>query len=113
VAFDKESIEYRESIKIILLNKGHQVLGFHTASFGGTSSCIADVKIIMQVAILSNASAIIIAHNHPSGNTIPSEDDNILTKKIKLACEIMDILLLDHLIVSKEGYYSYADESRI
>jgi DNA repair protein RadC len=111
--FDEESIEYRESLKVVLLNRANKVLGFHTVSFGGTSECIADVKIIMQAAILSNASTIILAHNHPSGHLFPSTQDDKLTQKVRSACEVMDIALIDHLIVSKEGYYSYADECRL
>lgn len=68
----------------------------------------------MQTALVSNATAIVLAHNHPSGNTRPSGQDDSLTRKIKSACELMDIRLLDHIIVTPyDSYYSYNDEGRL
>lgn len=68
----------------------------------------------MQTALVSNATAIVLAHNHPSGNTLPSGQDDGLTRKIKSACDLMDIRLLDHLIVTPyDSYYSYNDEGRL
>ncbi|HOW09281.1 MAG TPA: JAB domain-containing protein [Bacteroidales bacterium] len=72
-------------------------------------SCGADVRIILQAAIKTNASGIIVCHNHPSGNLTPSETDTKITKKIKDACSIMDIQLLDHLIIDPDDFYSFAD----
>jgi DNA repair protein RadC len=111
--FDAETIEYRETLKVILLNCAGGVLGFHTISEGGTTESIADVKVIFQVALLANAHSIILAHNHPSGTLHPSYADDLLTEKVKQCCRLMDIKLLDHLIVTAESYYSYADETRL
>ena len=73
-----------------------------------------DVRVVMQTALVSNATAIVLAHNHPSGNTRPSGQDDSLTRKIKSACELMDIRVLDHIIVTPyDSHYSYNDEGRL
>ena len=83
-------------------------------SEGGLTSTIVDVRMIMQTALVSNATSIILTHNHPSGNPRPSIHDDNLTKKIKSACELMDIRLLDHIIVTPyDSFYSYCDEGRL
>jgi len=92
------------------MNRSNSILGLLPISRGGISGTVTDVRVIMQGALKSNASGILLAHNHPSGNITPSESDNKITQKIKEAGIIMDIQLLDHLILSTEGnYYSYAD----
>lgn len=111
--FDEETIEHKESFKIVLLNQGNKVLGVSSIAEGGISTTVADTRIIMQTAILSNASSIIIAHNHPSGNIQPSASDDRVTDEIKKACGFMQISFLDHLIVTPEQYFSYADEGKI
>lgn len=111
--FDLDTIEHHESLKVVLLNRAGKVLGFHSVSIGGTGECSADIKIIMQAAILGNATGIILAHNHPSGNLNSSTPDNLLTQKVSKACKLMDLNLLDHIIVTPENYYSYADEGRL
>jgi DNA repair protein RadC len=111
--FDAETIEYRESVKVVLLNCAGGVLGFRTISEGGTTESIVDVKVILQVALLTNAHSIILAHNHPSGSACPSHADDLLTEKVKQCCRLMDIKFLDHLVVTSERYYSYSDEGRI
>ncbi|MDR1201574.1 MAG: JAB domain-containing protein, partial [Tannerellaceae bacterium] len=98
--FDEETIEYRETLKVILMNCGGHVLGFHTISAGGTTECCADVRVILQVALLTNANGIILTHNHPSGNAYPSHNDDFLTEKVRKCCQLMDIKFLDHLIVT-------------
>lgn len=78
------------------------------------NSTIVDVRVIIQTALVCNATSIIITHNHPSGNPRPSIHDDNLTKKIKAACELMDIRLLDHIIVTPyDSFYSYCDEGRL
>jgi DNA repair protein RadC len=111
--FPPETIEYKEYFKVILFNQACKVLGISHISEGGTSHVPVDVKHIMQAAILSNATGMALCHNHPSGNCQPSHQDNSVTAKIKDACKVMDINLLDHIIISPENYYSYADEGRI
>jgi len=105
---------YFESFKVMALNRANKVLGVALISKGGISGTVADPKIILQYAVLSNASSIILAHNHPSGNLNPSEADMKLTRKLKEACSCLDIPCLDHLILGPESsYYSFADEGRI
>ena len=82
-------------------------------SEGGISGTIVDTRLIMQSVLLSNAKKIIIAHNHPSGNTQPSAQDSFITSKVKKACELFDIEFCDHLIISPESYYSFGDDGRI
>ena len=82
-------------------------------SSGGTSATIVDIKILIKCATDQLASAIILAHNHPSGNCRPSGEDDKLTQRIKAAAELLDIRVVDHLIVTPEKYTSYADEGRL
>jgi len=105
------SFEHVEYFYIICLNRTNQVLGFHQVSKGGISGTVTDVRIIYQVAIKSNSSALILAHNHPSGNLQPSEADLKITKKIKEAGTFLDISVLDHLILFEDGYMSMADDN--
>lgn len=112
-AFNDDTLEYKEYFKLILLNKGNKVLGVTTISEGGIDGTVVDVRLIMQTALLAHSSAIILAHNHPAGGLTPSSYDNEVTKKIKEAAKLMDIKLYDHLIVTRQNYYSYADEGRL
>lgn len=105
-----DTIEMLEEVKILLLNKSNKALGVFDLSKGGMSSSIIDVKIVLSIALKSLASGIIIVHNHPSGYLSPSKADIDITKKLKSACNLMDITVLDHLIISKDNYYSFADD---
>jgi DNA repair protein RadC len=107
------SLQHREYFYMLCLDRASQVLGFFQVSVGGMNGTIADIRIIFQTAIKANASGIIISHNHPSGNLQPSEADKALTKKIVEAGKLMDISILDHLILSNDGYFSFADENLI
>jgi len=108
--FDADTIEWSESMIVLALSNANKVLGFYKISGGGLAGTICDPRIVYQFALLSNASALILAHNHPSGSLKPSAADIAVTKKIKAAGELMDIRLLDHLIITTEGYTSLADE---
>lgn len=106
-----ESITHVESMKVMLLNRASRVLGIADLSTGGTNGCLVDMKVVFQYAIKANASSIILAHNHPSGNLNPSAADISITTKVNNAAKILDIQLLDHLILSPEDkYYSLSDE---
>ena len=111
--FDYDTIEYKESLKMLLLNRAKKVLGVMNISEGGTAGTTADIKVIMQCALLGNADGIILCHNHPSGTLQPSSEDMTLTQRVKSACNVMDIQLLDHIILTSEHYYSFADEGRL
>lgn len=103
-------IEFREEFYLLLLNRANKVIGWHCISQGGLDSTVADIRIIFSIALKCVACGIIVAHNHPSGNLKPSETDIALTRKIKEAGKLLDITLFDHIILSNEGYYSFADE---
>lgn len=112
--WNPEIIEFVEEFKILLMNRSNAVLGILEISKGGISGTVTDVRVVFQAAIKGNASGIICAHNHPSGNLNPSDSDTRLTQKLKEAGNLMDIQLLDHLILSTEGdYYSFADNGLI
>jgi len=112
-SWDKNIIELQEEFKILLLNRSNTVLGVYPMSKGGVSGTIVDAKLVFSVALKCNASSIIVAHNHPSGNLNPSEGDKKITQKLKKAGEYLDIVLLDHLIITKEGFYSFSDSGLI
>lgn len=98
-----------EEFWLLLLNKANEIFTRKQLSRGGTSGTVADVKMVFKYAIDEGASAIIAVHNHPSGSLKPSDADLALTKKMLEAGKILDMPLLDHLIVSERGYYSFAD----
>jgi DNA repair protein RadC len=108
-SWDKETIELYEECKLMLLNRANKVLGIAQISQGGISGTVTDVRIILQYALKANASAIVLCHNHPSGNLQPSEADLKITRRLKEAAAIHDLNLLDHLIITNDGYYSMAD----
>ena len=108
--WDLDTIELQEEFKILLLNQGNQVLGIKSMFKGGINTCSIDVRLIMGMALKANASALVITHNHPSGNLNASESDKRITSKIKECCELFDIRLLDHIIMAKNLYLSFADE---
>ncbi|GIV33617.1 MAG: DNA repair protein RadC [Chitinophagales bacterium] len=102
-----------EEFWVICLNRANKILAIESISKGGVSGTVADVRIIFRRAVELLASSIILAHNHPSGNKRPSEQDKALTRKMKEAGKIMDIAVLDHLIITADGYFSFADEGLI
>ena len=109
--WDQNIIELQEQFIMLILNRGHRVLGRIVLSNGSTNGTIVDTKYITVTIARTNASAIILAHNHPSGQLKPSECDIRLTKKIKEICRLLDTTLLDHIIVTPyDGFYSFADE---
>jgi DNA repair protein RadC len=112
--WNKDTIEYYEEFKIITLNRANRVLGIITISQGGVNGTVTDAKLIFQMAIRTNASGIILAHNHPSGQLIPSDADKAITQKIQAGGKLLDINLLDHIILAPHvGYFSFADEGII
>jgi DNA repair protein RadC len=107
--WSKSTIELQEEFKVLLLNRNNEVLGIYSLSKGGVSGTVVDVKLVFSVALKCNASSLIVAHNHPSGSLKPSQADKNLTAKLKLAGNYLDIKLLDHIIITKNDYYSFAD----
>ncbi|GCB33429.1 JAB domain-containing protein [Bacteroides faecalis] len=111
--FKEGTIDYKEYFKVLYLNQSNQVLGFTQISEGGITETSVDVRVILQAALLTNSVSLILAHNHPSGNLKPSKQDLELTQSIKEAAELMRIRVLDHIILTSEKYYSFADEGEI
>jgi DNA repair protein RadC len=103
--------ESRELFMVLLLNQANKVIHEEILSEGGITGTVADPRIIFKLALSHEATGFIICHNHPSGQLKPSNMDDILTEKIKKGAAYFDIKLIDHLIVSTEGYYSYAEQS--
>lgn len=108
--WDHGKIQYVEQFKVILLNRRNYVLGIYEVSTGGVVGTIADPKVIYAAALKSNSSSIILSHNHPSSILTPSEADLSLTRKLVAAGQLLDIAVLDHLIISPDNYFSFADE---
>ncbi len=108
-----EDLEYVESFAVLLLNRANKVLGMTVIGKGGLSGVVADPKLIFQAALKANASGIILAHNHPSGNLLASEADKALTKKVVDAGKFLDISVLDHVIITATDYYSFADDGML
>jgi len=111
--WDLNKMELQEQFKVILLNRANKVLGIFEASSGGMAGTVADPKLIFSTALKGCASSIILSHNHPSGNLKPSQSDINLTNKLISAGRFLEIEVLDHVILSNEGYYSFADEGLI
>lgn len=109
-SWDESRIELVEQFKVMLTNRANKVLGILEVSTGGVSGTVADPKLIFAAGIKAGACGFIVAHNHPSGNLKPSQADIDLTKKLREGGRYLEIQLLDHLIVTTEGYYSFADE---
>lgn len=108
-----DDLEIFESSFILLLNRSNLTIGYAKISQGGVSQCLMDIKLICKYAVDSLASAVIIAHNHPSGNKLPSDADIAITKRVKEALKIVDSQLFEHIILTADSYYSFADEGII
>lgn len=111
----RSSLEYRkkEVFVVVFLNQGNRVAGIETMSEGGLTGTVADPRVILKKALAYEATSLILCHNHPSGNLRPSNADELLTQKIKQAAAYHDIRIMDHIIVSDEGYFSFADEGML
>ncbi len=102
-----------EVFAVVFLNRANKINHFQIISSGGITGTVADPRVILKKALEENATSIVLSHNHPSGNLLPSRADEELTKKIKEAAAYLDIKVLDHIIVSDEGFYSFADEGML
>ncbi|WP_010253979.1 JAB domain-containing protein [Myroides injenensis] len=112
-AWDSNKIELLEQFKVLMLSNNNKVLGVLEVSSGGITGTIVDLRIIFSALLKANATAFLIVHNHPSGKLVPSDADIQITRKIKEASKLLDINLLDHLIITTESYYSFADEGTL
>lgn len=111
--FDADTIQWREEFMLLTLDRANHVTGYFKISSGGTAGTVVDVKMLYMIALRACAASIIIGHNHPSGQLVPSDADLKITRKIKDAGKLLDIECLDHLIITRESYMSFADEGYI
>ncbi len=107
--WNKHTIELYEEVKVMYFNRANKLLGIHDLSSGGISSTIIDVRRVLSVALKCNASGFILVHNHPSGRLSPSKADKDITDRMDICAKHMDIELLDHIIISKDTYFSLRD----
>lgn len=102
-----------EECHVLLLDRSHTIMGEQLVSRGGIAGTAVDVRVVMKHAIVAQASAIVLVHNHPSGNTTPSMEDDRLTRHVAEAARTLDLRLLDHVVVADGGYYSYSEQGKI
>ncbi|AZA85115.1 DNA repair protein [Chryseobacterium lactis] len=108
--WDEGRIEMQEEVKVLLVNSSNAVIGVYNLSKGGITASLVDIRLILSVALKCLATGLILVHNHPSGNLNPSSADLSIVKKLKTACKLLDISLLDSIIITKESYTSFNDE---
>ena len=108
--WEEGKMELIEQFKVLFLNRANKVLCLYNVSSGGITGTVADPRLIFIAALKVHAVSLILCHNHPSGNLTPSRADEELTQKIKGGGKLLDIQVLDHLILTEESYYSFADE---
>lgn len=113
--FNDGQIQWVEEFILVCLNRQNAIVGYYKVSKGGVSCTVADVRVIATIALNCCAHSVMVAHNHPSGETRPSEADKTLTEKIKEGLSILDIKLLDHIIVTEDPtkFYSFAEEGTL
>lgn len=111
--WDDLTINLLEQFKVMLLDRNNRCMGIATVSSGGVSGTVVDPKLVFALALKARACGLIVAHNHPSGNLTPSQADLTLTKKLYEAGKLLDLALLDHLIITDEGYFSMSDDGYI
>ncbi|MBI2272625.1 MAG: JAB domain-containing protein [Chitinophagaceae bacterium] len=113
--FLRATLEHRqkEVFAVVFLNRNNTITHLEIISEGGLTGTVADPRVILKKALEHNATGIILCHNHPSGNRRPSKADEAITQKIKQAASLLDMMVMDHIIVSNEGYFSFADEGML
>ena len=111
--YNKDTISLYESVLVFFVNSSFEMIGFIRHSQGGMTETTVDPRLIIGTALKCGATGIILTHNHPSGNIEPSHSDDKFTQKIMRGCKYMDIMLLDHLIVSEKRYFSYMEHDKL
>ncbi len=106
-------VNIREAMVVLFLNNSHRTLGWSIASIGGITGTVVDVRLVLRDALLTQATSLVLVHNHPSGTLKPSQADIAITDKIKKAAGLLDVKLLDHLILTEDAFYSFADDGRL
>ena len=113
--FELDQLDVREEFIAVFINRANNTVGYYRVGVGGMTSVVVDIRLLFRAALECGATGMIVAHNHPSGNLKPSREDDKITLKIKEAGTMLDIMLMDHLILTsdKDNYYSYADDGKI
>lgn len=111
--WNRDTFELQESFGVLFLNNSNQIIGLYPQSDGGITSTLVDIRLILTAALNCGAVGMVACHNYPSGNKKPSISDRELTQKLEKAGKLIDIKLLDHIILTKEDYYSFADQGEI
>lgn len=111
--YNPDTATLYETAYVLYLNQRNGVKGFLKLSDGGMTNVIVDPRLIMMGALGCSATAIVLSHNHPSGNPSPSNDDRQLTKKLMAACKLMDIAFIDHIVMGAGRYYSFRDHGEM
>jgi len=111
--YDPDTATIYETAYVLYLNQSNRIKGFLKLSDGGMTNVIVDPRLVMMGALGCSATAIVLSHNHPSGNPRPSEDDRLLTKKLMAACKLMDISFIDHIVMGAGRYYSFRDHGEM
>ena len=110
--WDDDTIELREEFVLLCLNGSHEVLGWVKLHTGGFHHAAVDLRLVLGVALQTASSSVIVAHNHPSGSLTPSPEDRALTRRLAEACELVGVRFLDHVIVTRDASYSFADNGK-
>lgn len=111
--WNHDTIELYEEFKVLYLDRKNGIIGIRNLNIGNQDGVIVNVKLLVSIGLLCNCSSVIIAHNHPSGVVDPSINDIELTKKLEKALHLFDLKLIDHIILTKYNYLSFADEGKI
>lgn len=111
--FYTDEMEIREVCYAIIMNRKNRVLGVQLISIGTATQALMNARAIAQACLLANGTAVVLSHNHPSGDKFPSQSDNGMTNRIKQCLKMLEIDLLDHLVMTSDGYYSYADNGSL
>jgi DNA repair protein RadC len=107
--YDQSTISYQEEFLLFCLNRTNKIMGVFQISKGGMTGTVADPRIIIKAALDCAATAVVLSHNHPSGGLKPSIADEEITRKIKEACRCFDIQVMDHIIITEDGYFSFCE----
>jgi len=111
--WNKETIHLYKEFYVIFLDRKNGIIGYRIMNIGSNCGTVVDIKLMFSIALQCNSSGIILSHNHPSGNTRPSRQDDELTKKIHNGAKLFELQLLDHIILTNDSHFSYMDEGRI
>ena len=110
--WDDDTIELREEFVLLCLSGSHEVLGWVKLHTGGFNHAAIDLRLVLGVALQTASSSVVVAHNHPSGSLTPSPEDRALTRRLAEACELVGVRFLDHVIVTRDASYSFADNGK-